>query len=169
MIYARLIGIDEYASGAELHGCKRDVANMAAFLGAHGVQVLNPSLQDSGANRAAIVGTLQADVARLGDGDQLIVHFSGHGATVDVGGNAEAVVCPYDFRERVRATGIGADDVDALVANMFPTARITIFADCCFSGGLQPDYVASLRSKISGAMQLVGSSFRISRPPARAL
>jgi len=163
MIYARLIGIDNYAFGAGLHGCKTDVANMAAFLGGHNVRVLNPSLQDSSAYREAIVETLQGDVDRLGDGDELIVHFSGHGATVDVGGgNAEAVVCPYDFREGVRTTGIGAADVDALVANMLPTARMTIFADCCFSGGLQPDYVATLRRTISGAMQLVGSWLRIS-------
>jgi hypothetical protein len=163
MIYARLIGIDTYASGAQLYGCKRDVANMTAFLGLLQAQVLDPSLQDGKANRAAIIEKLEGDIANLADGDQLLIHFSGHGTTVDVGGRAEAIVCPYDFREGIAATGIGPGDVDALVAKLpYATARITIFADCCFSGGLQTDYFTTLSRTISGAMQVVGSWLRIS-------
>jgi caspase domain-containing protein len=142
MIYARLIGIDIYQNGPRLYGCNRDVDNMTIFLTGLvlGIQVLSPKLHDQTAPRSAMWDALRADVRNLKHGDQLIVHFSGHGTTVDVMGVPHAAACPFNFREQDASTGILDSDLDLIFNDLLDGRRVTIFADCCFSGGLQKNW-----------------------------
>jgi len=145
MTRARLIGIDRYPDPAnELHGCKNDVQTMRAFLeGLQTVQVLQP-LCDAAADVASIDAALVRDIAALGDGDQLLVHFSGHGSRLYFAGALRAAACPVNFMEGDRVSAIIDLDIGNALAALRPLARVTIFADCCFSGGLQQDFVELL-------------------------
>ncbi|HYW54013.1 MAG TPA: caspase family protein [Dongiaceae bacterium] len=150
MIYARLIGIDAYASNT-LYGCNNDVTNMAAFLAALGVSV-QPPLRDGAADAGSILNILLADVGRLNAGDQLIVHFSGHGSQRYFQGITRAAACPIDFRDGDRDSWIIDLDLGTLTQALVRGARVTIFADCCFSGGLEQNFVQVLGGALKRTM-----------------
>jgi hypothetical protein len=142
MIYARLIGIDAYPSNT-LYGCNNDVTNMTALLTSLGVNVL-PPLRDGDAEVVSVLKTLLGDVGRLNGGDQLIIHFSGHGSQLYFQGSSRAAACPVNFQEGNRNSGVIDVDLDSLTQKLPSGARVTIFADCCFSGGLQRNFIAAL-------------------------
>jgi hypothetical protein len=158
MIYARLIGIDVYQNGTQLHGCKRDVDNLTNFLTGLGPQItVHPPICDSAATRATLYKTLRTDVASLKEGEQLIIHFSGHGVTIDDQGSARAAACPFNFQEAVPATGILESDLDEIMKDLKSGRRVTIFADCCFSGGLQKNFLLRIGANIWNGLQMMAT------------
>jgi hypothetical protein len=160
MIYARLIGIDAYPSNT-LYGCNNDVTNMAAFLAGLGVDVVAP-LRDGAADAGSILSTLLADVQRLNAGDQLIVHFSGHGSQLYFQGITRSAACPIDFRSGDRNSGIIDVDLGTLMQALRDQARVTIFADCCFSGGLEKNFAQVLGEALTRTM--LGFAARVGLP-----
>ncbi len=158
--YARLIGVNNYETGTQLHGCVNDVQNMEVLLKSLNVSVL-PSLCDADANVRNVLTKVRGDVGLLGVGDQLIVHFSGHGVQL-YDGVTRAAACPVDFQENDPSSGISDLDIEDLLSRLDPNARVTIFVDCCFSGGLERDYVLQLAEKAPEQH----SKFRVRRFPA---
>lgn len=167
MIYARLIGIDRYEHGDDLLGCNNDVANMASFLQRLnlGITISPPTLSDDNADLDAVLKALREDVARLRPDDQLIVHFSGHGSQLYVKGVSWAAACPFNFALDDDTSGIVEPDLQNVFGKLPPRARVTIFADCCFSGGLETDYAQSLGGRLFRAVRGMAKKVRLARSP----
>jgi hypothetical protein len=163
-----LVGIDEYKSSSvpNLRGCVADVKAMFAFLTTRlGVPADNIKLLTSAGGEAAdqvasrknILATWQDLVDRVGTGDQIFFHYSGHGAQAnsidpnEPDGYDETLV-PYDSRD-VDDTGAPVYDIlDKEVAALIDMAEkkgavVTIFLDCCHSGSGTREAAAPDESK----------------------
>ncbi|MFT3933072.1 MAG: caspase family protein [Chitinophagaceae bacterium] len=103
---ALLVGINKYPDPQnELHGCINDITDMAAFITKQ-KQFNTPDvrlLADDRATKEGIVERLHWLIDGAKAGDQLLFHYSGHGAqmatrskTGELDGLDE-VICPYDF------------------------------------------------------------------------
>jgi uncharacterized caspase-like protein len=103
---AALVGINEYPDPANrLRGCVNDVQHMAIFLvSSCGFDTTDIRLLcDKRATTAAITSLLGWLLNGATAGDDLVFHYSGHGAQM-ADRNAQGVVssvhdaiCPYDF------------------------------------------------------------------------
>lgn len=100
---ALIIGINAYP-GMPLSGCVNDAANMANMLmqnyGFSSAEVC--LLTDSQATTANIMAKLNWLVDGAKAGDQIVFHYSGHGAQVPTGDHSEPdglseCICPVDF------------------------------------------------------------------------
>ncbi|MDB5073081.1 MAG: peptidase caspase catalytic subunit p20 [Candidatus Eremiobacteraeota bacterium] len=141
---AVLVGIENYQRPTDmprLIGCRNDAADMALFLAYLGVAVRRPLL-DGDATTEAIVGSLCTEISELRTGDELIFHYSGHGAPFPSNNAVHDAICPFDFDgdpDRV----ITDERLGTLLDAVPPGARATIIADSCYSGGLQPHMAAA--------------------------
>ncbi|KAK9697357.1 hypothetical protein RND81_08G032300 [Saponaria officinalis] len=151
---AVLIGINYPGTKAELKGCINDVRRMrTCLMQSYGFEDQNinvlidtdPSYtQPTGKNiRRALDDLVRSAVA----GDELYVHYSGHGTRlpaetgdIDNTGYDECIV-PSDMNL------ITDDDFKELVSEVDDGCRITIVSDSCHSGGL-----------ISGVKEQIGES-----------
>jgi len=144
--WALLIGIDRYCAPGvrDLRGCCNDVAAMRAFLTNNlGVPVSQiKTLLDAEATRAGILQALHALIEHtaIERNDQIIIHFSGHGALMrpPTAWQAAAYVqslVPHDgYCEGVHNLPdrtFGAL-LDQLAAKFGP--NITVILDACHSG-----------------------------------
>lgn len=137
---ALLIGINYYGSTCQLSGCINDVTNMRVALERASYtefRVLTDAPGGDAATqptKANILAGLQWLVAGATAGDQLFVHYSGHGThTYDWGGDEEdrqdEAWCPVDMH----AAGLILDDELRAVFGACP-ARAYVVSDCCHSG-----------------------------------
>ncbi|KAK9705541.1 hypothetical protein RND81_07G064800 [Saponaria officinalis] len=151
---AVLIGINYPGTKAELKGCINDVKRMhKCLLDRYGFDERNITVlidtdrsytQPTGRN---IRRALDELVRSAEPGDELFVHYSGHGTRlpaetgdVDDTGFDECIV-PCDMNL------ITDEDFKELVCQVYDGCRITIVSDSCHSGGL-----------ISGAKEQIGES-----------
>ncbi|MBI1293426.1 hypothetical protein GC175_00525 [bacterium] len=154
-VYALLVGINDYKSPSvpDLRGCVADVRAMYTWLTTSlglphdRIRLLtagDDETADRRANRANILAAWNDLIDRVGQGDQLFFHFSGHGAQArsidpnEPDGYDETVV-PYDSRD-VDETGRPVYDIlDKELAALIDMAEakgalVTVFLDCCHSG-----------------------------------
>jgi hypothetical protein len=141
---AIVIGISHYNDPGllpTLPGCLNDVDDMVAYLTRVIGAPLDPAniLRDGQATKRAIVDALERGIAALGSGDELIVHFSGHGAPFPLRNAVHDALCPFDF-DWGPNLAILDTDIATLLARIPKDARMSIVADSCFSGGLTPDF-----------------------------
>ncbi|KAL9224218.1 hypothetical protein vseg_000279 [Gypsophila vaccaria] len=151
---AVLIGINYPGTKAELKGCINDVRRMRTCLmqrygfNDQDIKVLIDTdlsyTQPTGKNIRRALGEL---VRSAEAGDELFVHYSGHGirlpaetGDIDDTGYDECIV-PCDMNL------ITDDDFKELVCQVNDGCRITVVSDSCHSGGL-----------ISGAKEQIGES-----------
>ncbi|XP_074269327.1 metacaspase-5-like [Silene latifolia] len=151
---AVLIGINYPGTKAELKGCINDVKRMHSCLlerynfDERNITVLIDTdrsyTQPTGRNIRAALNTL---VRNAEPGDELFVHYSGHGTRLpaetgdadDTGFDECIVPCDMNL--------ITDEDFKELVCQVHDGCRITIVSDSCHSGGL-----------ISGAKEQIGES-----------
>jgi hypothetical protein len=137
---ALLIGINYYGSSCQLSGCINDVNNMKAVLDAAGYTQFRVLTDTPGGDagvqptKANILAGLQWLVAGAAAGDQLFVHYSGHGThTYDWSGDEEdrqdEAWCPVDMH----TAGLIMDDDLRAVFEACPV-RALVVSDCCHSG-----------------------------------
>ena len=139
---ALLIGINYIGTENELGGCMNDIDNVAAYL--QGVRGYSPGsfivLSDATARkptRANILSAFKELLQGVRAGDELWLHYSGHGARQrDINGDeesgADSCICPLDFNQ----SGFITDDVirSDLVALVPVGARLFVVLDSCHSG-----------------------------------
>ena len=103
---ALLVGINKYPDPRnELHGCINDITDMADFITKE--RQFNTAdvrlLSDERATKANILERLAWLVKGAKAGDQLLFHYSGHGAQMTTRSKTgeldglDEVICPYDF------------------------------------------------------------------------
>jgi hypothetical protein len=125
----------------QLHGCINDTLNMQKF-----ITGLYPSCKDQRVitdatavkpTKANILAAIQWLVADLKSGQNVYLHYSGHGTGVqDFNGDevsgVDSCICPYNGS---RVEIITDDELRVVLANKIP-AGCKLFAvfDCCSSG-----------------------------------
>ncbi|BFZ55261.1 T-complex protein 1 subunit eta [Savitreella phatthalungensis] len=146
---ALLIGINYFGTKSELRGCINDVHNMVQFLSQrYGFRQDDMVIltDDQSAPRAIptrdnIINAMQWLVAGAQPGDNLFLHYSGHGGrTEDLDGDEDdgydECIYPVDY-ERTNP-GHLVDDIihDICVKSLPPGCRLTAVFDCCHSGSI---------------------------------
>lgn len=136
---AVLIGINKYRiPGADLRGCVNDVKNMQAVLtqyygfGNNDIKVLT----DYGATKKAMQAAIQTLIANAKKGDELLLHYSGHGSNVpdddgDEADKRDEILCPtdLDWKDPLRD-----DWLRKTFNKLKPGVSLTVVMDCCHSG-----------------------------------
>ncbi|MFO0775684.1 MAG: caspase family protein [Nitrospiraceae bacterium] len=138
---AVLIGINKYqVPGADLRGCVNDVKNMAGVLTTYyGFPAKNiVTLLDGKATKKAMERAIASLVSRGKPGDELVLHYSGHGSNVpddngDEADNRDEILCPTDldwndpFRD---------DWLRKTLDQVKQGVNLTVIMDCCHSGSV---------------------------------
>ncbi len=144
-MWALLVGIDRFAAQNDLDGCGNDVGAMYGLLtSGYGLDAdCVRVLRDEEATRQGIIDAFfehLIDNPQIERGDQIIFHFSGHGANMlDPLGAS-----PTGYIESLVAHDSGLDGVfnipDTTVAALLELLshakgdNITVILDCCHSG-----------------------------------
>lgn len=136
---AVLIGINRYRiPGADLRGCVNDVNNMEAVLttyhgfGKNDIKVLT----DYNATQKAMQTAIQALIANAKKGDELVIHYSGHGSNVpdddgDEADKRDEILCPTDLDWK---NPLRDDWLRKTFNKLKPGVSLTVVMDCCHSG-----------------------------------
>jgi len=149
---ALLIGINEYPTESDrLEGCVNDVYLMSAALQECGFppEAIRTCL-DERATASGIIERLQWLVDDAQPGDERVVYFSGHGATIpEYGENNEPdrlteTLVPWDFAWSPE-TAVTDDRIYDLYSQLPYDTRLAMIFDCCHSGGIHRDGGARAR------------------------
>lgn len=138
---ALLIGINYKGTENELNGCLNDVANVNTMLitqfnySSSNITILTDDTPVK-PTRDNILSALNNVCTSSVEGDEIWIHYSGHGSYVrdtngdETDGNDEAIV-PLDFQEN----GFIIDDViKATFSKLHPKSRCVVVFDSCHSG-----------------------------------
>jgi hypothetical protein len=137
---ALLIGINRYQmAGADLRGCVNDVIDIGAVLTEYcGFMKKDIAvLTDAKATKKAIEAGIKALVKGGKKGDELLLHYSGHGSNVpdddnkDEADGRDEILCPtdLDWNDPMRDDWLRTT-LDGLKAGV----TLTVIMDCCHSG-----------------------------------
>jgi len=111
---------------------RRDAA-LVEFFHSRGVPVTQiVYLQDREATTQRIQQAFEAQLARIGAGDLLVLYYCGHGGKTD---DAAVYFASYDT-DCVRNQGWLVESIPATITRCFGGARVLLLADCCYSGCL---------------------------------
>jgi len=132
--HALVIGIDRYPDKAwpSLSYPVKDAKGMAAFLQTQGFEVT--MLLDEEATRANIIDVINERLApKLGDRDRVLVFFSGHGETKEIGGRDFGYVVPYDGGESI-SSWISMDQMREISRQLSKAHHQLFIFDSCYGG-----------------------------------
>jgi len=149
--WALLIGINAYPNfypRGQLSGCVNDVQVMRqvltesfAFPGDH-----ITLLADGQATREGILGAMKEMVARVGNDDIVVFHYSGHGSQMtdregDEADGLDETILPYDTgRGEAPNRDITDDEIYLWLRDLTAkTSSVTLIFDCCHSGTITRD------------------------------
>ncbi len=144
-IYALLIGINDYAGNVpDLSGCHNDVERFSNVLKSRfNTTTKNIKLLLSrDATKANIIAGFQSHLAQAGEGDTVVVYYSGHGSQerapevfwdMEPDRQNETLVC-HD--SRTGAGDLADKELRFLIAELAKKKpHIVVIFDCCHSGG----------------------------------
>jgi hypothetical protein len=146
--WALLIGIDQYPNVRPLNGCVNDVMAMRQVLtGAFKFPTENIAfLTDGAATRDGILGAMKDLMGQVGQGDVVVVHYSGHGSQMpdregDEPDGMDETILPYDTgRGTLPNRDITDDEIYLWLKELTEkTTAITLIFDCCHSGTIVRD------------------------------
>jgi metacaspase-1 len=125
------IGINNYPDPANhLNGCLNDAQDWSVLLEGYGFEVTK--ILDAQATKDNIIGTFNNLIGEAGEGDVVVMTYSGHGTQVLDTNNDEDDM--YDEALYVYDGVIVDDDIREIISNANDKAQIVIIADSCFSG-----------------------------------
>jgi hypothetical protein len=181
--YALLIGVNDYADNAykDLPGTANDIDQLRSLLaGRFGFKGRVNLLRDGKARKKDILGAIQAyqpkGATPLGEKDNLLVWFAGHGRRGE--SEAEGYWIPQDGTTE-DATWISFDQVKTELARI-KAGHVLLISDSCFSGGLTTDsgaagtddkeVAAALKERsvqivTSGGLEVVGDVYKHGTSP----
>lgn len=149
---ALLIGINYFGTQNELNGCIKDVQNISNLLTTlyqykpENIKLLSDDQMNNKPTKINIINNINSIVAVTKPGDELFIHYSGHGTQIrDIDGdeknNPDAhgkddALCPCDFGQYNDESGfISDDELRVMIVNKIPKgAKLRAFFDCCHSG-----------------------------------
>jgi hypothetical protein len=138
--YAVLIGINIYEEpGNDLAGCVNDVESIYEIL--TGLYAFDPAnirvLTDERATRTAIIEAMHWLVDNRVAGDELFLHYSGHGSQVvdwdgdELSDGLDEILVPYD---NTWDNPLSDDIIHSIFKGLHPEAYLTFVCDSCHSG-----------------------------------
>lgn len=140
---ALLVGINYPGTSHALRGCVNDVMLMSSVLSSkYGFDARNKRmLTDASATTRGIMQRLQWLVAGARPGDVLYFHYSGHGSQMAdqrydsdyEPDGLDEIICPSDLDWRKNV--IRDDDLKEVFNQVPDGVNLTVFLDCCHSGG----------------------------------
>jgi hypothetical protein len=149
---ALLVGINQYPDPRNsLRGCINDIVDMQYF-----ISVANPVystaqiklLTDKAATKKGILLQLEWLLEGIEPGDQILFHYSGHGAQLPcqkIAGDVweekdglDEIICPYDF-DGSNATAIKDNEFAALFARIPKGVHFIWISDSCHAEDLSRD------------------------------
>jgi hypothetical protein len=134
--HAVIVGVLEWKHG--LHGYPkkhRKDQELRDLLVRRGTPAANIALLlDEDATVAKIREAVTRTARAAGDGSTLIVYYAGHGMPA---GGGDYCFANYDFNPGKKGTGWGLKELGDTLAREFKGRRVLLWADCCFSGGLE--------------------------------
>lgn len=152
---ALLIGINYIGTDNALNGCINDIHTMNGILTSHyhfdsqNITMLSDDQEgEKKPTRQNILDHIDKLVSLSKLGDELYVHYSGHGVQVpssneDENSNPETpgqddALCPCDFDSYDGDTGFITDDLlrEKLVDNIPIGAKLRVIVDACHSGSM---------------------------------
>jgi hypothetical protein len=154
---ALLVGINQYPDPRNsLRGCINDILDMENFISQK--NKVYPSsgikkLTDKAATKKGILTQLEWLLEGAEAGDQLLFHYSGHGAqlpckklatgTLEEVDGLDEIICPYDF-DGTDATTIRDNDFGAIFSRIPKGVHFVWISDSCHSADLSRDPIVGL-------------------------
>lgn len=145
--YALVIGVDTYRDSqlAKLKSPVEDAKALAKILSSHygfGVELLvNPT-------RYQVISALAAYHKKLGDNDNFLLYFAGHGTLLEGGAIVRGQWLPSDAEKNNPANWISNVEITDHVS-IFPAKQVLVIADSCYSGALTRSAMARIGSDTS--------------------
>ena len=144
---ALLVGINAYPNPSNnLRGCINDIVDMEYFIASKNKVYPKENIRTLTDNRATKKGILTAlNWLLLGAnaGDQILFHYSGHGAQLPSNGHAfekdglDEIICPYDFKgEDAAETAISDKEFANIFAKIPQGVHFVWISDSCHSEDL---------------------------------
>jgi hypothetical protein len=145
---ALLIGCNYTGSSCALRGCINDVDNMKQFIinkfgyENKNITILIDSLPKNSPffpNKNNIINEITKFTSTVKDGDELVLHYSGHGTQLsdrnkDEEDKKDEAICPSDFKSD--SDFIIDDDLYKYIIEPIcdKNIKMTVIFDCCHSG-----------------------------------
>lgn len=158
-----VIAIDEYVHCPPLHNCVKDARDLAQLLQEH-YQVLPQhtyELYNEQATRKRVLRELKELRHKVGENDNLIVHFSGHGEVED----GEGYWIPVEGAPGEDEGWIAASSIKRRL-NPIHSFHTLVIADACFAGSFFISYKNATRQLLQSRRSRLGISASHSRERA---
>jgi uncharacterized caspase-like protein len=146
--YALLIGVANYRHVTQLTKTTNDAQDLYDALIRNGYSPKNMNiLKDGYATKDIILEQLGLLANSTGEGDTVIVFFSGHGMRIVEGSSQVEYLCPVDANlEQIKETCISSEEFTANLRKI-KADRLVVFLDSCHSGGVGEPKDANLQIK----------------------
>jgi hypothetical protein len=134
--HAVLVGVLEWQNGLpRFPKANRKDQELRDVLIARGVPPANISLlRDEAATLANIRAALKKNLAKVGPGSTLIIYYAGHGWPT---GHGDYCLANYDVKSDGPPNAWSMNELGDMLAREFRGKQVFLWADCCYSGGLQ--------------------------------
>ncbi len=144
---ALLVGINAYPNpNNNLRGCINDIVDMEYFIASKNKVYAKENIKtltDNRATKKGILGHLNWLLMGASVGDQLLFHYSGHGAQLPSNGRAfekdglDEIICPYDFSDAdATQTAITDKEFAKIFATTPKGVHFVWISDSCHSEDL---------------------------------
>ena len=144
---ALLVGINAYPNPSNnLRGCINDIVDMEYFIASKNKVYQKENIRtltDSRATKKGILTALNWLLLGVSAGDQILFHYSGHGAQLPSKAHAyekdglDEIICPYDFSgEDAAATAISDKEFSSIFAKIPQGVHFVWISDSCHSEDL---------------------------------
>ena len=145
---ALLVGINKYPDPRnELRGCVNDILDMEHFISSTNKVYADKNIKkltDKQATKKGIVTQIKWLLESAECGDQLLFHYSGHGAQAPTQNNQiekdglDELICPYDY-DGTTATTLRDKEFVQLFANIPKGVHFVWISDSCHAEDLSRD------------------------------
>jgi hypothetical protein len=144
---ALLVGINAYPNPSNnLRGCINDIVDMEYFISTKNKVYAKKNirtLKDSRATKKGILSALNWLLLGASAGDQILFHYSGHGAQLPSNGHPfekdglDEIICPYDFSDaNATQTAISDKEFAKIFATIPKGVHFVWISDSCHSEDL---------------------------------
>ncbi len=144
---ALLVGINAYPNpNNNLRGCINDIVDMENFITSKNKVYAKENIKtltDSRATKKGILEHLNWLLLGANAGDQILFHYSGHGAQLPSNGHAfekdglDEIICPYDFSDAdTTNTAITDKEFAKIFATIPKDVHFVWISDSCHSEDL---------------------------------
>ena len=144
---ALLVGINAYPNPSNnLRGCINDIIDMEYFIASKNKVYQKENIRtltDSRATKKGILTVLDWLLLGASAGDQILFHYSGHGAQIPSHNTAiekdglDEIICPYDFNgEDAAETAISDKEFASIFARIPQGVHFVWISDSCHSEDL---------------------------------